>query len=206
MTLPIIASILAATIGLHAPVPSRSGARRDPCTDWSGPGPLVTPDSIGFLRLRAKLRYLRQLCPSASDTVFAGEEATEPAVVFHLGTVTVLAGQETLFDHVDLDRRADYWVVVGSQARLPLGLSFATPWRTLHASYGQGVAENGGVGAMGVHVEFCRFPGLELELSFDSPRYGGRPTADLSAIPADATIRVAFVNVGPYVGPACDTL
>jgi hypothetical protein len=90
------------------------------------------------LDLAKSLAALRRLCPTARDTVIAGQETLNPAVVFHLGTLRAIGIQYG--DSLTPDAPAEFWIVAGSGGRLPRGLSLDAKWRQRHRAYGQGVA------------------------------------------------------------------
>jgi hypothetical protein len=178
----------------------RSVRQQDICTETAGRDPLVTVDSIGILNVHRTIAELRRLCPSARDTVTEGEETLNPGIVFHLGSVTLIASQiiGRSGDSLASALPANFWRVIGSRARLPLGLTLASRWSDLHAAYGPGVAH---WEAGGVVVQFCRFPRFEFLLNYGSGP-GGAPD-DLASIPGGVRIWEVWMITEPNVERSC---
>jgi len=171
----------------------------DSCTADPARRPLLTPDSIGILDIHQLVGYLRAKCPSARDTAWEGEETINHSLVFHFPNVTAVASQVigAHGDAINPAAAADFWMIRGSEARLPQGLSLASRWAELRAAYGRAVArwESGG-------LQFCTYPWLQFFLRPHGPkRY--EDTEDLSFIPDTAAIEEVWVMRGPIVHSAC---
>ncbi len=190
----------------RAPGPQESspGAAppRDTCRRSTQP-PLVTTDSIGVLDFRLTVADLRRLCPSVQPEFVIGEESTNNALRFELGSVSVMAWQVVpAGDPLVENKPPDFWRVSGGAARLPSGLTMATRWAALHAAYGSASARLGS-SSNSVEVNFCSQPRLDFVMVLADSDRGGRYTDDLSFIPDTATINDVTVNTGPGTG-ICD--
>jgi len=176
--------------------PTQVPHRADQCLDSAGASPLVTPHAIGPLDLTLPITALRLLCPSARDTTWDGEETVNPSIVFHLGTVTVMASQHVGRHDGSLTPTlpADFWRVIGSAARMGPTLTLASTWHDLHASLGRMViAENDD---FGLALEVCRSPHIWL---FAHPAPPGESFApdDLSFIPDSTKVQEIWVLTWP---------
>jgi len=177
---------------------------QDPCAGRVDRELVITADSIGILDLKRSLAELWRLCPSARDTLFFGEESTSPAVVFHLGGVVAVGMQpfEQLRHSLNPAVPVEVWVVSGSRAKLPSGLSLASHWHELHQALGSGIAD---LMSSHVSVEFCSLPRVQFELRMlarEAP-LGGDIREDLSFIPDRTALRRIWVYPGDYVRSHC---
>jgi hypothetical protein len=167
----------------------------DTCVRSTEP-PLVTDSSIGVLDFRRTVADLRRLCPSVQSDFVYGEESINNALLFYLGSVVVRAWQAVPAGNPLVDTMpAEFWRVAGAAVRLPSGLSLASRWGALRATYGPASARIG-PSRNSVEVNFCSQPRLDFTVALDSVSGGGY-TDDLSFIPDTAIISEVTVNAGP---------
>jgi hypothetical protein len=156
------------------------------------PAPLITSDSIGTIDLHRTVADLRAGCPSAFDTVIAGEESRNPGLVFHLGGTTLTAQQVIGVTTTGLRATmpADLWTVVGKAGRLPDGLTLGSRWRELKAAFGPGVS--GTWTESETAIRFCRFPRIFFIVGMGLP--GDRTVIDsLPSFPDTMTVSKVVV-------------
>lgn len=184
------ACVVAPMSGLSGQGSSRSDARH--CAPPTSVPPVLSPDSIGFLRLDEPLGRLRERCRAVRDTTLGSSGAVGapyPGLVFEFDSLTVLAlqyGAATL----DLGRAADGWLVRGTRATIAGKVSLSAPWSALYAALGTAQATARAVLA----VRFCGFPNAIFTLSVAPAAVAtqGGPV-DLASIPPDATIDHVFI-------------
>ncbi len=181
--------VIASTASLQAQGPSGPDGR---CPAPASEPPVLSPDSIGYLRLDEHLGRLRELCPAARDTTARpqGNAGTAyPGLVFRFDSLTVIALQYG-GTALDTSRAADGWIVLGSRATIQRKVPLAAPWSALHAALGTVQVNARGVLA----VRFCSFPNAIITLSTDPGAVvtrGGQ--VDLSSIPPEATVHHVFI-------------
>ncbi len=144
----------------------------------------VSEDSVGPFELWTPLRALRNICPSADDTIVYGTETSTPGVAFHFQGLTAVAlqFQDTLLP----DRPPDVWSVQGPNGSLLGEVPLAAPWATFQAALGSAIASPS-TDDDHVTVVFCAHRRFFLRLKAPSTSVEGQ-SKDLSGIPAAASI------------------
>lgn len=182
------ALLAAVAVGCRA-APAReetrsSGPETQTCTD-SVPL-LISADSLGPLPLRAPIKSLRKLCPSAREVVYLTSDGNPyPAVQFSFRELKVVGYQ--FKDSIVEDQPVDRWIIRGTAARLPEGLPFTATWRDLKQTYGSAIADT----EEGLSVMFCKMPRFFFTLDTSVPANGR--LRDLSVIPEGARIRELLI-------------
>lgn len=145
--------------------------------------PRISRDSIGPLSLSLPLGELRSICNTARDTVHEGEATAYAAIMFPMRDLAVVGWQYR--ESLDARLPADVWVVMGSRALLPEGVSISEQWEHVHAAYGDAV----GHVDFGTTVMFCRLPYLFFKFDADPDEVGPIWDGDFSKFPREAQIR-----------------
>jgi hypothetical protein len=151
----------------------------------------VSRDSIGPLPVRDALVVLRALCPAARDTLEYGEESAYPAIRFPFVGVDVTGWQYS--GNLQPDRPAQVWSVMGSNARLPNGVSLDATWSEISKAYGRGA----GTASTRVTVWFCELPQFRFELDTDPDRVQRIWQGDFSQVPPDTRVRRVSILMTP---------
>jgi hypothetical protein len=168
---------------------------QDRCSQAAARRPLVTEDSVGFLPVRASFQTLRGLCPSARDTVLFYEESSPVGLSFHFGNVVVVASQTS--EDLVPSEPPEFWVISGSEARLPMGMTLSSTWGQLRATYGASTPRP----EPGVVVKFCRYPRLLFSLRYPAPEdWGATP---IEQIPDSVHVGEVWIDSKSYVPPPC---
>jgi hypothetical protein len=158
----------------------------------------LSQDSLGPLPAGASIANLRALCPASRDTIEYGHESANPAVVFPFWNLSVVAFQSGSVLHPS--RPPDAWVVRGTNAMLPQGISLTATWKELQAAYGPAIGDD----EFDVTVIFCKLP--TFLFTMDAPNAVVEPgieIRDSSVIPGDARIIDVMIVRSPLAGWHC---
>lgn len=192
------ALLTAVAVGCRA-APAReegrgSGRETQTCTD-SVPL-LISADSLGPLPLKAPIKNLRKLCPSAREVVFLTSEGNAyPAVQFSFREVKIVGYQ--FEDSIVEDQPVDRWIIRGTAAQLPGGVPLTATWPELRKAYGDAIVDT----EDGLSVMFCKLPTFFFYLDASVASQG--TLRDLSVIPQGARVRQLMIIPRPPAGPTC---
>ena len=148
----------------------------------------ISEDSIGPLDLSMNLNALHALCPAARFTVSYGVESANPAVAFPFQGLTATAIQHE--DSLLPSQPADAWRVSGDSGVLLGNVPLTARWTQFRQAFGPGIARRGiSIDENRVTIMFCAHPRILLIFHASPDSIAPDRPADLSRIPADATIQ-----------------
>lgn len=167
-----------------------AGGQDSRCDDISAPIEIST-DSIGPIPANGTLNEIYEICPQAYEAVYQTEHRY-PALLVPFDGLTAVAVQHKVA--LKFDQPPDVWVLFGTNAILPEGISIKATWHTLFSAYGPRAYANAEFGP--VFVRFCSQPAFSFQLTATDQIVGSiEVTQDLSKIPDNAQIVKVSMSV-----------